>query len=269
MAEQRGKNKKGSEALKNRLDAEVVKRGLVHTLEKAKAFIMAGEIVMDGQVVYKADTMVTPGSHIEIKRKYPYASRGAAKIEKAFKEFSIDVKGMKVVDIGISTGGFTDLMLQNGAETVAGVDVNINQVDFKLKQNKRLKLIKINARSLKREDVGFEPDLITMDVSFISIMKILPALSAFKKARVLTLVKPQFEIKRENVGKGGIIKEKEKRIEILLHLKKKIQDINYAVTDFTPAGVRGRKGNIEYFFFLKYGKKNSINDKIITDEIKI
>jgi 23S rRNA (cytidine1920-2'-O)/16S rRNA (cytidine1409-2'-O)-methyltransferase len=254
---------------KNRLDAEIVKRGLVSTLEKAKAFVMAGEILVDGQVVVKADTKVTADNIIEIKEKYPYVSRGAAKIEKAFKDFSIDIKGLKVVDVGISTGGFTDYMLQKGAEAAAGVDVNTRQVDDRLKKNKRLMLIKKNAWHLEPEDVPFEPDLITMDVSFISVTKILPALSVFKNARVLTLVKPQFEAKREDVEKGGIIREKEKRVDILLDLKKKIERLNYAVTGFTTAGVRGRKGNREFFFLLEYGKKDSINDTIVTHEYEI
>ena len=256
-------------SIKNRLDTEVVKRGLVPTVEKAKAFIMAGEILVNGQVVYKGDTLVTDENHITIKEKYPYASRGASKLKRAFHEFSIDVKGKKVLDIGISTGGFTDYMLQKGAETASGVDVNIDQVDDKLKQNKKLTLIKANARNLKKEDIDFEPDLITMDVSFISVTKILPALSVFKNARILTLIKPQFEVRREKVEKGGIIREKEKRIEILLELKKKIQQLNYAVTGFTPAGIKGRKGNQEYFFLLEYGKKATISDKIITHAIKI
>jgi 23S rRNA (cytidine1920-2'-O)/16S rRNA (cytidine1409-2'-O)-methyltransferase len=224
---------------------------------------------VDGQVVYKADTKVTADNIIEIKEKYPYASRGAGKIEKAFKDFSINIKGLKVVDIGISTGGFTDYMLQKGAEAAAGVDVNTRQVDERLKKNKRLILIKKNARNLQPADVPFEPDLITMDVSFISVTKILPALRAFKNARILTLVKPQFEARKEDVEKGGIIREKEKRVEILLELKKKIEDLNYAVTGFTPAGLRGRKGNREFFFLLEYGKKNPINDTILTHEYEI
>lgn len=254
---------------KNRLDAEIVKRGLVSTLEKAKAFVMAGEILVDGQVVIKADTKVTADNIIAIKEKYPYVSRGAAKIEKAFKDFSINIKGFKVVDIGISTGGFTDYMLQKGAETAAGVDVNIRQVDDGLKKNKRLILIKKNARNLQPADIPFDPDFIAVDVSFISVIKILPALSVFKKARVLTLVKPQFEAKKEDVEKGGIIREKEKRLEILLDLKKKIEGLNYAVTGFTTAGVRGKKGNREFFFLLEYGKKHSINDTILTHEYEI
>ncbi len=254
---------------KTRLDAEVVKRGLVPSLEKAKAFIMAGEILVDGQVVYKADTNVSGAAVIEIKEKYPYVSRGASKIEAAFNEFNLKVKGKKVLDIGISTGGFTDYMLQHGAERAAGVDVNIQQVDDKLKQIEKLTLIKANARDLGPGHIPFDPDLITMDVSFISVTKILPALSPFKNAKVLTLIKPQFEARRENVTKGGVIREEEKRIEILLDVKKKIQQLNYAVTGVIPAGVTGKKGNLEYFFLLEYGKKESINDTMVTHAIKI
>lgn len=263
------KNKKKIKTSGNRLDSELMMRGLVPSLEKARAFIMAGEILVDGQVTDKADAKVTPDHFIEIKEKYPYASRGAAKIEKPFLEFNIDVKGMKVLDIGISTGGFTDYMLQNGAAAAAGIDVNIRQVDDRLKKEPRLVLIKKNARFLEPGDIPFVPDLITMDVSFISVTKILPALSAFEKARILTLIKPQFEARKADVEKGGVIHEKEKRIGILLELKKKIQQLNYAVTGFTTAGVRGRKGNFEYFFLLEYGKKESIHDTIITHAINI
>ncbi|HLP45669.1 MAG TPA: TlyA family RNA methyltransferase [Candidatus Kapabacteria bacterium] len=267
--QEHSKNKKKIKTSGNRLDSELMRRGLVPSLEKARAFIMAGEILVDGQVTDKADAKVTPDHTIAIKEKYPYASRGAAKIEKPFLEFNIDVKGLKVLDIGISNGGFTDYMLQNGAAAAAGIDVNIRQVDDRLKKEPRLVLIKKNARFLEPGDIPFAPDLITMDVSFISVTKILPALAAFEKARILTLIKPQFEARKADVEKGGVIHEKEKRIGILLELKKKIQQLNYAVTGFTTAGVRGRKGNCEYFFLLEYGKKESIHDTIITHAINI
>jgi 23S rRNA (cytidine1920-2'-O)/16S rRNA (cytidine1409-2'-O)-methyltransferase len=260
------KNKK----VKNRLDEEVVKRGLAPFKEKAKAMIMAGDVLVDRQVVYNSDKIVTPDHWVELKKKFPYVSRGALKIEKALRDFSIGVKGFKILDIGISTGGFTDYMLKNGAERVTGVDVNIQQVDDRLKQDKRLKLLKANARNeadLTADKIGFEPDLITMDVSFISVIKILPALARFNKSQLVVLIKPQFEAKRENVDKGGIIKEKKKRLQVLLNLKQRIIDLKFYVKDFTPAGVKGRKGNREYFFLLGYGKKPSINDKIIAHEI--
>jgi len=260
---------KSNKEKKVRLDAEVVRRGLLSSVEKAGAFIMAGEILVDGQVVYKADTKVTGETVIGIKEKYPYVSRGASKIGAAFKEFGLSVKGKKVLDIGISTGGFTDYMLQHGAARAAGVDVNIRQVDDKLKQDERLTLIKANARDLEPGQIPFQPDLIVMDVSFISVTRILPALSLFKHAKILALIKPQFEARREDVSKGGVIRENEKRIEILLEIKKKIQHLNFAVTGVTPAGVAGKKGNLEYFFLLEYGKKESINDTIVTHATKI
>jgi 23S rRNA (cytidine1920-2'-O)/16S rRNA (cytidine1409-2'-O)-methyltransferase len=256
--------------VKNRLDEEVVKRGLVPSKEKADAMIMAGDVLVDSQVVYNPGKIVTPDHDVELKEKFPYVSRGALKIEKALKDFAIDIKNLKVLDIGISTGGFTDYMLKNGADRVTGVDVNIRQVDDRLKQNNRLKLIKANARreaDLTAEKIGFEPDMITIDVSFISVMKILPALAQFKKSSIVVLIKPQFEARRENVDKGGIVREKKKRLQVLLDLKQRIIDIDFWVKDFTPAGVKGRKGNQEYFFLLGYGKKPSIDDKIIVHEI--
>gem|GEM_PF-43061 len=260
------KNKK----IKNRLDEEVVKRGLVPCKEKANALIMAGDVLVDQQVVYNSDKIVTPDHCVELKEKFPYVSRGALKIEKALRDFSIDIKNLQVLDIGISTGGFTDYMLKNGAVGAAGVDVNIQQVDDRLKQDNRLRLIKANARNeadVTAEKIGFEPDLITIDVSFISVTKILPALCRFKKSPIVVLIKPQFEAKRENVDRGGIVREKKKRLQVLLDLKQQITDLNFCVKDFTSAGVKGRKGNREYFFLLYYGKKPSINDKIIAHEI--
>jgi 23S rRNA (cytidine1920-2'-O)/16S rRNA (cytidine1409-2'-O)-methyltransferase len=254
---------------KNRLDNEIMKRQLVDTLKEARAYIMAGDILVDGQVVYQPSRMVNTENNLELKEKSPYVSRGAYKLKKALLEFQIDVRGLKVVDIGISTGGFSDYLLQKGAERVVGVDVNIQQVDYSLRKNSRLQLIKKNARYLTRDDIKFYPELIVMDVSFISVKKILPALATFKKARIITLIKPQFEVSREKVEKGGVIRNIESSLEVLLELKRDIQNLNFAVTGFTPAGLKGRKGNLEYFFLLKYGKKDSINDRIIIHGIKV
>lgn len=258
-----------SKPVKNRLDLELVQRGLVPSREKAKAMVMAGDVLVDGQVAYKADKPVTEANNIEIKEKFPYASRGGLKIEKAFQDFNIDLKGVKALDVGISTGGFTDYMLKQGAIFVAGVDVNIQQVDYHLQQDKRVKLIKANARNLIPEQVGFEPDVISIDVSFISITLILPALAAFKNATIVSLVKPQFEADRKKVGKGGVIRDTERQAEIVIELKHRIEELNYGIMGFTFAGVKGRKGNQEFFFLLRYGKPSSINDKIITDAIEL
>lgn len=246
-----------------------MERRLVISREKGVAQIMAGEILVNGQVVYKPDQKVAADSEIEIKKRYPYVSRGAFKIKKAFEDFLIEMTGLKVLDIGISTGGFTDYMLQQGAAAVTGVDVNIDQVDYRLRQDKRVTLVKKNARFLNAEDIAFEPDLITMDLSFISVAKILPALQVFKDARIICLVKPQFESEKYKVGKGGVVRERERRLKILMDLKERIETLTYAVLAVTEAGVKGRKGNREYFFLLEYGNKVSINDKILADAVKL
>lgn len=240
---------------KNRLDVEVVQRGLAAEKIKAAALIMAGDILVNGQVVYKADTPVTPQHQIQLKEKNPYVSRGAEKIAAAFDTFGINLKGLKALDVGISTGGFTDYMLQQGVQQVTGVDVNIQQVDHRLRQDQRVTLVKVNARHLKKSHVPFEPDLITIDVSFISVSLILPALSVFPNARIVSLIKPQFEMKREHVGKGGIVTDEENRLQMLLELKQKIEELNFAVTGFTIAGIKGRKGNREYFFSWSMEKR--------------
>ncbi len=227
-------------------------RELILPGENVRAYIMAGEVLVDGQVEYKPGRIVTGKNRIEVKKKHPYVSKGALKIEKAFLDFTLDIKGRKFLDIGISTGGFTDYVLKNGAQAVTGIDVNIDQVDYNLKKDKRLTLIKGNARYLKKEDVGHEPDIITIDVSFISVTRILPALRVFPDAHIIALIKPQFEAKKSDVNRGGVIKEEEKRLQILDDIKRKIEELFFSVIDSTPAGVKGRKGNREHFFLLKY-----------------
>ncbi len=260
---------KDKKVIKKRLDIELADRGLAISREKAKAFIMAGEILLNGQVEIKPDKKVLPVDKIEVKVKNQYVSRGAFKLERAIKDFKYDLSGKKVVDIGISNGGFTDYMLKNGIEKVTGVDVNIDQVDYSLRKNNKMTLLKMNARFLKPHHIDFDPDLITIDVSFISIVKILEALIAFKGAEIISLVKPQFEAEKGKVGKGGVIKSDERRAEIVLRIKKELENMNYSVINFTKAGITGKKGNQEFFFNLKYGKNASIDDKMVLNEIKI
>jgi 23S rRNA (cytidine1920-2'-O)/16S rRNA (cytidine1409-2'-O)-methyltransferase len=212
---------------------------------------------------------VTAGDAIAIQKKHPYVSRGALKLIKAINVFAIDVPGLKILDLGISTGGFSDYLLKCGAAVVCGVDVNTSQVDYCLRQDPRLQLVKKNARFLLKEDIPFEPDLIIMDLSFISITMILPVLSVFAKARILVLVKPQFEAAKGQVGRGGVIRDPETRRNIVLQLKKQVENMGFAVSGFTTAGVKGKKGNQEYFFLLDYGKNKSIDDTIISDAAEI
>jgi 23S rRNA (cytidine1920-2'-O)/16S rRNA (cytidine1409-2'-O)-methyltransferase len=252
-----------------RLDQALQLRGLARDAKEAQALIMAGEVWVQGQKADRPDRLVTALTAIEIRKNHPYVSRGAYKIEKAVREFAIVASGRKVLDIGISTGGFSDYFLQHGAAEVFGVDVNISQVDSGLCQNPRLRCLKKNARFLKKEDVPFEPDLIIMDLSFISITAILPVLAVFPGAVILALVKPQFEAAKGSVGKGGVIRDREKRLDILLGIKKQIEALDYAVRGCSSAGIKGKKGNQEYFFLLQHGKKSSIDDKMISDANEI
>jgi 23S rRNA (cytidine1920-2'-O)/16S rRNA (cytidine1409-2'-O)-methyltransferase len=254
---------------RTRLDQALLLRGLAPDRTESLALIMAGEVRVNGQKADRPDRPVGPTDLVEIRRRRPYVSRGAFKIEKAVRDFAIAVPGLNVLDIGVSTGGFSDFFLQRGAEAVFGVDVNVNQVDSGLRRDPRLRLLKKNARFLRKEDVPFEPDLIVMDLSFISVTAVLPVLSVFEGARVLALVKPQFEAPRKNVGKGGVVRDREKRRGILLRIKKKIEALDYGVLGCAAAGVRGKKGNQEYFFLLQRGKKNSLDDTMITDADEI
>lgn len=254
---------------KIRLDQELVRRELVPSIEKAQAIIMAGEVLVDNQIVYKSDKKVEETTDITIKKRYPYVSRGGLKIASAFETFGVSLKNARLLDVGISTGGFTDFALKNGAETAAGVDVNIEQVAWELRNSPKLTLIKKNARDLMPADIPFSPTLIVMDLSFISILKVLPALSDFTEAEIVTLVKPQFEARRDQVGKGGIVRKTEDRIDIVLSLKEQIIEMGYTVQGFTTAGIKGQKGNQEYFFYLRYNNGESISDQEIIDEIKL
>jgi 23S rRNA (cytidine1920-2'-O)/16S rRNA (cytidine1409-2'-O)-methyltransferase len=254
---------------RNRLDDVVLALGLADNKKEAAAMIMAGEVLVNDQMRAKADWPVSAGDRVVVRKKHPFVSRGAFKLEKAIQAFAIVAAGAKVLDVGISTGGFSDFLLKNGAAEVLGVDVNVAQVDYGLRRDPRLRLLKKNARFLQKQDVPFDPDLIIMDLSFISITAVLPALSAFAKARIVTLVKPQFEAERGQVGPGGLVRDARLRRDIVLKLKKRIEALNFAVRGFTSAGLKGKKGNQEYFFLLQYGKKNSIDDKMILDAAEI
>ena len=254
---------------KNRLDQALLLRGLARDLKEAQALIMAGEARVNGQKADRPDIRVAVSDALAIQRNRPFVSRGAAKIEKAVRDFAIRVPGLKVLDVGISTGGFSDFLLQHGAGEVLGVDVTISQVDSGLRRDPRLRLLEKNARFLRREDVPFVPDLVVMDLSFISITAVLPVLAAFPEASVLALVKPQFEAARGKVGKGGVVRDRGQRLGILRQIKKQIEEAGFAVLGCTAAGLRGRKGNQEYFFLLRRGKKNSNNDKMIDDADEI
>jgi len=236
---------------KNRLDQALLLRGLARDLKEAQALIMAGEARVNGQKADRPDIRVAVSDALAIQRNRPFVSRGAAKIEKAVRDFAIRVPGLKVLDVGISTGGFSDFLLQHGAGEVLGVDVTISQVDSGLRRDPRLRLLEKNARFLRREDVPFVPDLVVMDLSFISITAVLPVLAAFPEASVLALVKPQFEAARGKVGKGGVVRDPAERQATVDKVTAFARDHGFTVVGTTESPVVGPAGNVEFLGLLR------------------
>ena len=201
--------------MKKRLDLILVERELFETREKAKREIMAGNVIVNEQVVTKAGTMLKDNDelNIRIKDKLKYVSRGGLKLEKAIKTWDLDFKDKSVLDIGASTGGFTDCALQNGAKCVYSVDVGKNQLDWKLRNDERvLSLEEMHIKDLKEEDINNEKvDFIVIDVSFISLTKVIPYFKKFlaKTGKIVMLVKPQFEVGREKIGRNGVVENEE------------------------------------------------------------
>lgn len=247
---------KGLKMPKVRLDVAMVQQGLAASREKAQALIMAGVVLIDGQRGDKASQPVAESATITIKGDTcPYVSRGGNKLEKAIRSFDLTLEGLHGLDIGASTGGFTDCMLQNGMLSVAAVDVGYNQLDWKLRSDPRvLVLERTNARSLTPEVIGGEKDFASIDVSFISLNLIFPALAQCLKpnARFVALVKPQFEAGREKVGKKGVVREAQTHREVLWAAVGHALQSGLSVLDADFSPIKGPEGNIE---FLLYGQK--------------
>jgi len=237
--------------LKERVDVLLAKKGLAPSREKAKVLIMAGEIYAGNERITKPDRKIGSDVFLEVKRNsIPYVGYGGIKLEKVITEFSVDVKGKKALDIGSSTGGFIDCLLKHGASIVYGVDTGTNQLHEHLKTNKKV-IVKenFNARYLTPEDIGEKVDIITIDVSFISLRMILPAAVPLLKnsGSIISLVKPQFEVGRYDVGKGGIVKNTEKIHEAIENIKLCGSKLGLKPVDEIEAP-RGKEGkNREYF----------------------
>jgi len=240
---------------KKRLDVLMVERGLADSREKAKTCIMAGEVFVNGQREDKAGSLFTEDVTIEHKgQKLRYVSRGGLKLEKALEAFPVDMKNRICMDIGASTGGFTDCMLQNGARKVYSIDVGYGQLDWKIRTDSRVVCMeKTNFRYLKREDIGEEPDFASCDVSFISLSKILPAACDIlsSEGEMVCLIKPQFEAGREKVGKHGVVRDPAVHEEVIKNVFQYARDSGFRVAglDFSP--IKGPEGNIEYLMYLK------------------
>jgi 23S rRNA (cytidine1920-2'-O)/16S rRNA (cytidine1409-2'-O)-methyltransferase len=247
--------------VKARLDKILVERGLASSRERAQALIIAGKVLVDEQKLEKAGAQVEEGSAIRLLGEgLKYVSRGGLKLEWALRNWHIDVAGKICLDVGASTGGFTDCLLQHGAAKVIAIDTGYGQMDFKLRQDPRVRLLeKTNARYLTREQVGEKIDFISIDVSFISATLILLAVvaAAFPAdstqrsgSQIVVLVKPQFEAGREHVGKGGLVRDENVQFAALEKVQTALINVGATATDSIDSPILGAKGNRE---FLLYG----------------
>lgn len=239
---------------KKRLDVLLVERGFFPSRQRAKASIMAGEVLVEGQRIDKAGTLVLAGAKIEIKgESLPFVSRGGLKLKKALEVFGIDFQGKVVIDVGASTGGFTDCALQHGALKVIAIDVGYGQLAWKLRQDPRVILLeRTNIRFVTPAVTGELADIITVDVSFISLRLVLPVLVQLlkEKGSLLLLVKPQFEAGREKVGRKGVVRDPTVHLEVLQEIicTSRTLDLKANGLDFSP--IKGPEGNIEYLLWL-------------------
>jgi 23S rRNA (cytidine1920-2'-O)/16S rRNA (cytidine1409-2'-O)-methyltransferase len=241
---------------KMRLDRLLYEKSLVESREKAKALIMQGSVTVNGIVVDKAGTLVDANASLNIENKMPFVSRGGLKLDHAINEFHILTDGLIAMDIGASTGGFTDCLLQQGSKKVYAVDVGYGQLHWKLRNNERVVILeKTNIRHLGKDDIQDEIDLITIDVSFISLAKVIPKALEFLKpsGEIVALIKPQFEAGRKDVGKGGVVRDEKKREEIIHRIKGECKTMGLIVEGVTESPIKGPKGNIEYLIYLKRG----------------
>ena len=241
---------------KKRLDVLLTERGLQESRQRAQAVIMSGEVFVNGQRVDKPGTAIPDDAEIEVRGTLPYVSRGGLKLEKAMAAFPIDLNGAVCADIGASTGGFTDCMLQNGAEKVYAVDVGYGQLAWKLRSDPRVVCLeRTNARYLTHEQVPDALDFASVDVSFISLKLILPPLNGLLKdgGHAACLVKPQFEAGREKVGKKGVVRDPDVHLEVLEHFLGHAKESSFTVLGLTYSPIRGPEGNIEYLGYLEKG----------------
>ena len=240
---------------KERLDKVLVTRGLVPSRERARSLILAGTVVVDGERQAKAGTLIRPEAVIRLTHApQPYVSRGGLKIEKALDFFAIDALGKVVMDVGASTGGFTDCLLQRGAHRIYAVDVGYGQLAWKLQQDPRvINLQRRNIRHLSREDVGEEVDLVVVDTSFISLQLVIPPILTFLRegGELLTLVKPQFEVGKGEVGKGGVVRDPAQHRQSVAKIRAFAINKGLLPRGVMESPLQGPKGNREFFLYCE------------------
>ena len=243
--------------MKKRLDLILVEREFFETREKAKREIMAGNVIVNEQVVIKAGTMFKDNDelNIRVKDKLKYVSRGGLKLEKAIKAWDLDFSDKLVLDIGASTGGFTDFALQNGARRVYSVDVGKNQLDWKLRNDEKVvSLEEMHIKDLKEEDIeNKKVDFIVIDVSFISLTKVIPYFKKFlaQSGKIVMLVKPQFEVGREKIGRNGVVENEEYHNEAIKKIISFSKEEGYELIGVEDSPIKGAKGNKEFLMLIK------------------
>ncbi len=251
---------------KERLDKLLVARGLVGTRSKAQGVILAGEVLVDGVRVDKPGTAVPLASNIELKTPLPYVGRGGFKLAGALETFGLEVKGAICADVGACTGGFTDVLLQNGAARVYAIDVGYGQLDWSLRQDERVVVLeRTNARYVDALD---EPvDFVAIDVSFISLRLILPAVKQWlaPRANIVALIKPQFEAGPKQVGRGGIVKDTAVHRAVLEELRQWFRESELAVLGLMASPVTGADGNVEFLVWLQAGVADGVSETAVND----
>jgi 23S rRNA (cytidine1920-2'-O)/16S rRNA (cytidine1409-2'-O)-methyltransferase len=254
--------------MKERADKLLAARGLAPSREKAQALIMAGLVMSGRRRVEKPGELVDSEAPLEVAKPLPYVGRGGLKLEEALERFGVDVAGMAALDVGASTGGFVDCLLKRGAARVYAVDVDTKQLDWSLAKDPRVVLIEKNARSLVPEDLPGPPDVVTMDVSFISVLKILPALAALPGAgTVVSLVKPQFEAGPKDVGKKGVVRDAAVHAEVLTRVVEGARAFGFGPAGLIRCSTHGQKGNVEFFVLWLKGQPD-INRDLVPAWIK-
>ena len=242
--------------LRSRLDWLVVDRGLSPSRERARALILAGQITVDGQVISKAGTPVAVDARIElVAPDHPYVGRGGVKLAHALEAFAIDVQGRRALDIGASTGGFTDVLLQRGARSVVALDVGHGQLDWRLRNDSRVLVREhVNARALTSGAVPHVVDLVTIDVAFISLRHIFPSLPPFlaRGSDIVALVKPQFEAGRTQVARGGLVTDPAVHDAVIARTVEAASAAGLRRAAMTPSPITGARGNREFFLHLRY-----------------
>lgn len=240
---------------KRRLDLILVERKLAQSRERAKAMIMAGKVLVDDVPMDKSGTLVGEDARIQLKGEdIPFVSRGGIKLEGALNDFKLDVNAMVCLDVGASTGGFTDCLLARGAKKVFAVDVGYGQLAWKLRQDYRVVVIeRTNIRNMKQDALPFPVDLVTIDVSFISLRIVVPSVAGFLKINgsILALIKPQFEVGREKVAKGGVVKDPVLHQQVISDLSEFFEKGGFVSCGVFPSSILGPKGNREFFILLR------------------